>query len=265
MPDRTNPPSARARETPKEALAACTALIEAPRTPAALVTRAYFERAAARERIGEFPGAVADIKHVIERDAAYPYAQLNLAILYAKNGEHAASRQAFQTLLARNPDDLDVLVSFGATLEENGQFEESLVQFDRAVAVDPNAWIASAGRCWVLGVLNRELEKALADCSRSIASFPRDPNTYNSRGFVNYRLGRYSEAVADYTRSIEGDPKSGASFYMRGMAKHALKRHAEGDADIDKGRALRTGVAERYAGFGVKPLQTSDTGAKAGE
>lgn len=245
---------ARARETPREALAACTTLIDARHTPAALVTKAYFERSAAHERIGEFSTALSDIKHVIERDAAYRYAPLNLAILYAKNGEHVASRQAFEALLARDPDDFDVLVSFGATLEENGKFEESLIQFDHAVTVDPNAWIASAGRCWVLGVLDRELEKALADCSRAIASVPGDPNTYNSRGFVNYRLGRYSEAVADYTRAIEGDPKSGSSFYMRGMAKHALKRHAEGDADIVNGRTLRTGVAERYAGFGVKPI-----------
>lgn len=247
---------------PSRAVVACTQLIEDSRTSPHAVTVAQFNRATARQYGGDLPGAIADVQQVIARDPDHPDAPRTLGALLGMSGDIPAAKKAFESVLARNPDDIDALNNLGTAFEHLGEREASLQHFDRSLALDPSSWPAAAGRCWVLAVLNRELDKALADCDRALAVNPTDYNSYNSRGFVNFRLGRYSAPIANYDSAIGGDPGSGSSWYMRGMARRALGHVAQGDADIAKGRSLRAGIDERYASFGVE-APPPDAGASS--
>jgi tetratricopeptide (TPR) repeat protein len=116
--------------------------------------------------------------------------------------------------------------------------------------------MAWGARCWLRAVGGGQLQSALADCDQSIAldATQANANTFNSRGFVNFMMGRYAQSIRDYDSAIAGDPKVASSYYMRGLAK---ARSGDPSADADKavGIELEPEAAKRYSNYGV----TSET------
>lgn len=237
----------------QEVAAACTALIDAPGASVDTLVSAHFNRGVARRRSNDRAGALADVRRVVELDPTHPDEPTVSGMMHGTAGDIDAARRDFELALERNPDNVIALTNLGTVHERSNRPERALAYYDRTIALKPDWQHALGGRCWVLAVLDRELEKAIADCDRALALNSADYNVRNSRGFANFRLARFSAAVADYDRAIAGDPSVASSFYMRGLAKRALGRKADGDADIARGIQLEPGVAERYAGFGVTP------------
>lgn len=237
----------------QDIVAACTALIERPGLDIDTRLFAHFHRGMARRRSNDTAGALADIRRIVELDPDRSDESTVSGMMHTNTGDVDAAQRDFELAVERNPDNFIALTELGTVHERSNRPERALPYYDRAIALKPDRPHAIGGRCWVLGVLNRELEKALADCDHALALNKADYNTYNSRGFVNFRLERFTAAVADYDRAIAGNPDVASSFYMRGLAKRALGRKADGDADVARSIQLEAGVAERYAGFGVKP------------
>jgi tetratricopeptide (TPR) repeat protein len=75
-----------------------------------------------------------------------------------------------------------------------------------------------------------ENEKALADYTRLIALWPKDPDGWNSRGNLYHEMGEYDKAIADFTQCIPLSPPAygtywsnrGISYYAKGDLKTAL-------------------------------------------
>jgi tetratricopeptide (TPR) repeat protein len=241
-------------ETPaQDVIAACTALIDKPGSSVETLLYAHFNRGVARRRSNDAAGALADIGRVVELDPDHRDELTVSGTMHAATADMDAAQRDFELAVEHNPANFIALTNLGSVHEQSNRPERALPYYDRAIALNPEWPVAIGGRCWVLAVLDRELEKALADCDRALTFHKTNYNAYNSRGFVNFRLGRFTAAVADYDLAIVGDPNTASSFYMRGLAKRALGRTAEGDADITRGIQLEPGVAQRYAGFGVKP------------
>ena len=95
-------------------------------------------------------------------------------------------------------------------------------------------------------------DPAVAIRDRALELDAGSSNSYNSRGYVNFRAGRFAESVHDYDAALAAQPAVASSWYVRGLAKRALGDAAGAEADIAKGLALDPKVAERYAGYGVK-------------
>jgi cytochrome c-type biogenesis protein CcmH/NrfG len=63
----------------------------------------------------------------------------------AAEGDHTAARQAYVTLLQRNPADVVALVELGAVAAASGYGAAALTAFRQAVAIDPTHPIALTG------------------------------------------------------------------------------------------------------------------------
>ena len=134
-----------------------------------------------------------------------------------------------------------------------GDYDRAIQDYDQAVRLKPDDAAALNNRCWARAVANKALEAALSDCNESLRLRPDDAGTMHSRGFVHFRMGRYDEAIADFDNSLSRDPKSADMLYMRGLAKGVRHDTAGSDADIAEAKAIDPKVAERYAGYGVRP------------
>lgn len=144
--------------------------------------------------------------------------------------------------------------SFRATtLFELGRVDEAIRVLDTAVARDTERPDAYNIRCWTLAKANRDLQKALADCSKALAFEPDSANFLDSRALVRFRLGQFDKAIADYDRALERVPELAASLYMRGIAKRRLGRIEDGDDDIATAIALDKDVAEQFTKVGIEP------------
>ena len=134
-----------------------------------------------------------------------------------------------------------------------GDYDRAIQDYDQAVRLKPDDAAALNNRCWARAVANKALEAALSDCNESLRLRPDDAGTMHSRGFVHFRMGRYDEAIADFDNSLSRDPKSADMLYMRGLAKGVRHDTAGSDADIAEAKEIDPKVAERYAGYGVRP------------
>ena len=64
--------------------------------------------------------------------------------------------------------------------------------------------------------------------------------------------GDHAASVSDYSAALEHEPEVASSWYVRGMSRRALGDEAAAKADIAKALELDSGIAERYARYGVK-------------
>jgi tetratricopeptide (TPR) repeat protein len=109
------------------------------------------------------------------------------------------------------------------------------------------------GACWGRTLLNRELEKALAECNGAVKLGPNVAQVLDSRGLVQLRLGQNDAAIDDYDDALRRRPKADWSLYGRGLAKQRKGQRAEGDADIAAALALNPGMTAEFKRYGIIP------------
>ena len=196
--------------------AACTSLIDAPASTPEIIAFALGNRCLARMRSRDLDGALTDLNRLAELTPNVGWVFGRRGVLHGMRGEFDAAARDLEAAIKLTPDIPDLHADLGTAYERGGQPERALPAYNRAIELDPTFAAAVGGRCWILAVLGRDLD----------------------------------QAIADYDRSLAGTPVA-SSFYVRGLAKRALGRTQEGDVDIARGKQMEPGVAERYATFGV--------------
>lgn len=168
----------------------------------------------------------------------------------------------------------------GLSLFDQGEFEQAIAQFDRALALDwesAELYIRRAWACQVLqfdfgdcspeqaigdytrateldpqqfwayigrGNLYDELgssRQALSDLTRAVDLAPDDPNTYFHRGVYFVRHEQWKNVVADMTQAIPLAPDWPDLYGHRGDAYRQLEQAAEARADYAKFMELTEG------------------------
>lgn len=233
------------------ALRACTQLIDRPGPTGEWLALAHYNRATARHAGKDLDGALADLDRALELSPGWVEALTNRGAVHFDRGELDAALRDFEAAIATNPGQAMPHANLATALERMGRPAAALAHYDRAIELAPQAPQPASGRCWTRAVLGRDLEAALADCDRALAADPEDHNSRNSRGFVNFRLGRLADAIADYDRAIAGDPSVASSFYVRALALKAQGRIAQSDQDRARAFALDPDIARRYAAYGI--------------
>jgi tetratricopeptide (TPR) repeat protein len=174
----------------------------------------------------------------------------NRGAVRSAQGDMDAAMVDLEAALRLDPRNVLAIGNRGIIHEKRGEFAEARADMDLAISIDPTPWQPWSERCWIGAVVADRLPESLSDCNHSIELQPRDPNTYNSRGLVHFRMGQFEAAIADYDLSIWGDPGVASSWMMRGLAKKAAGVDGA-QLDIDKGKSMDPNVAARYASYGV--------------
>ena len=236
---------------PKRSIPACSRLLKQGKLDSKQRGNVLFNRAQAYLAVGgRAEEASADLDDLVklQPDNAMAYGARGVALMQL--GERDLAMTDFDRAIELDPTDFRALANRATLRQELGQSTRALEDYDRSLLLVPGAEVPLGGRCWVRAVIGRDLEGAVADCTRAIAT-SADPNLRNSRGFAYYRMQRYADAIGENDAAIQADPLVAASHYIRGMAKLALGEETAAKADIERGLAMEPGVADRYAGYGV--------------
>lgn len=182
------------------------------------------------------------------------------ARVHAEAMAHFGHEQALQSWLEvidQYPDDQEALANAGLLLVEQGDHEQALPLFDRALAAGPahgeHRGLAHFGRGNALSELGR-LDEALASFERAYEELagdqrelarqnriallqrldrpeealalayerpPRTAEDYYHRGLAEVKAGRYKECLASIAHTLAGDPAHANAHYTAACA-HAL-------------------------------------------
>ena len=137
----------------------------------------------------------------------------------------------------------------GAEHSRTKQYEKAIVEYTKAIELNPKMAVAYAGR----GLANINLghfEKAITDCTKAIELDPKDALVYFNRGDAYYDIKQYEKALADYTKAIELNPKQANAYTNRGFANRNLGQLEKAIADSTKAIELDPKQANAYTNRG---------------
>lgn len=157
--------------------------------------RLYFSRGAARERLGRWSDAEADLRRALELSPEQPEVMNYLGYSWIDRGEHLQEGlQMIQRAVELRPSSGAILDSLGWAYYRLGDYAEALDHLEHAVALEP-----------------------------------ADPTLNDHLGDVYWRLGRRIEARFQWQRTLTLDPDDPAAIQAkldRGLAPDPITHSA---------------------------------------
>ncbi|MFT5513715.1 MAG: tetratricopeptide (TPR) repeat protein [Bacteroidia bacterium] len=124
--------------------------------------------------------------YIINSFANYTEGNYEQAITVAEEGMEVA--------ILRN-DKTDLLVTIADASYELGLFEKSFETYDEVLEIDSSNDGAMNNYAYYLAEQKTRLEDALTMIDKALVSNPNRPTYLDTKGWVLYQLGRYSDAV----------------------------------------------------------------------
>jgi len=156
-----------------------------------------------------------------------------------------------------------ILVSLGDSLTENGQFEEAIPFFERAVALAPDQSKALSNFSVCLLQMKR-YEETVAVCNTQLRHYPNVPHLYYNLGGALCHLGRREEGRAAFLRAValttaaEDRVKVALAMQVTGLYDEAI--------ECFRGMAAKgTRSLDQSVYWGLRETSLTRAGSIAGE
>lgn len=235
---------------------AAAALLEAHLGLQYTDARGWFLLAACRHELNDLDGAETAFVRSLALDPADDEAHLAYVSVLRAAGKARAALAAAQKAAMRFPGDARFQYATALSLEDLGESEQALAQYDSALAVDPELEDVLHNRGLLLARLGRMVE-AEADHRRAIAAHPVSARAHSALADVLLAQDRYSEAIESAQRAIEISPQAMHGALIAGLACAMLEQFAESEAWLQRARAMDSVrfdrlLAERLAGGNVE-------------
>jgi adenylate cyclase len=154
-----------------------------------------------------------------------------------------------------DPDTLAFAAGFSAFLV--GDCESSIELANRAVALNPNSFLAWTAKGWVYGVAGLP-EEALRSFERAIRMSPIDPllhRTLTGMGYALIELGRFDEAIVAGKKAQRQNPLYSGAY--RCLASAFAHLGCDAEARKAAARLLETDPAFTLSGWIARGGQTN--------
>jgi protein O-mannosyl-transferase len=127
------------------------------------------------------------------------------ALTVARNTVYRSELTLWQDTVAKRPDNPRARHNLGQALVTAGRPEEAVLEFRRAIELQPHHAFAHASLAQVL-LTRGELADAEAHLRAALAADPRWVDAWVNLGLTLARLGRTTEAIAAYETALAIDP-----------------------------------------------------------
>ncbi len=145
---------------------------------------------------------------------------------------------------------VDDYVKRASELRNKGDYEGSIAEYDKAIALKPNDAMLYNNR----GLSRRgkgDLDGAMADIEKAIALYPSFAEAFNNRGIIKLAKQDYDGAIADFDKALSLNPSDFMAYYNRGTTKR-YKGDLDGAlSDLNQAVSLKPSYAAAYVNRGL--------------
>lgn len=145
----------------------------------------------------------------------------------------------------------------GSSFLANGNFQEAIKYYDRAIEMDDNFTMAFVFRANARLKLH-DWDKAILDFDKVLSLKPNDLPCHLNRGICKYEKGLYEEAIEDFGRVMALSPENIMAYEYRGQSLRKLKRYEEALADFEKVLKISPDDPEAYILRGELKVEMKD-------
>ena len=161
--------------------------------------KAYYHRGFAKNKAGDYAGAIIDFDWAVRLDPQYAKA-------YNSRG------------LANN---------------SMGKYTLAIADFNEALAIDPQ-YVAAYNNCGIAKNNMGDHVGAIIDFNNALEVDPQHAGAYNNRGFAKTKTGDHASAIADFDKALEINPQLADAYNNRGSSKDCMGDHAAAIADFEE-------------------------------
>ncbi len=172
---------------------------------------AVLEKAIAFQKQGELAQAESLYRQLLSAYPEHGVVTHLMGLLRAHQDRHEEAMAFFRISLKTKPGDPAVLLDASNTLQKLGRLDEALRYLDAVLAVRPGYFEAISNRGHLLRDLKRPLE-ALACFDAALSLKPQDAATRLSRATVLQQMRRFDAALAAFEQILAADPNHSAAF-----------------------------------------------------
>ncbi|MGD0565280.1 MAG: sulfotransferase [Roseiarcus sp.] len=169
----------------------------------------------------------------------------NYATALYQTADYIGALKICRKGLKLNGNNISLLYVSAASLSKLGQFQESLMQFDRLLLIQPNHFAAHNERGFVLAEM-KNYELAIASIDNAIKIYPNYADAYLNKGNLYALRKRHDEAVAAYDKALTINPALASAWFGRGIVLRELNRLEEAVTSLDEAIALAPDHAEAH-------------------
>ena len=152
----------------------------------------------------------------------------SLGALLAREGNYEEAIAQFRRALEIDPNLFLTLVNLGMALSRQGRYDKAGEEFQRTIEIDPRGSRVHRELAHLL-FLDGKAEEARAELELAIDIDPRDVVARDNLGAVLFKLGKIDEAITQFEAALAIDPKYLAgprqSGPRAGRARASRRRH----------------------------------------
>lgn len=178
------------------------------------------------------------------------------ALLDFQEGRWSKAVTEFSLILTLEPRDFGVLAYRAMAREKLGDKVNAERDYAAAMAAASGASDFNL-ICEALAYEGIALDRALTACNRAIELDPQEGFYRNTRGLVQFRLGRVDSALTDFDFAIAADKRRPQPFYGRALARWRNGDRAGALEDLSRARSIRPDIDEKYRKHGFIDLPHS--------
>jgi eukaryotic-like serine/threonine-protein kinase len=189
---------------------------------------AHLARALLLEETGDVQGALDEMTKTLALDPSNPKTQLWLAQIYTRLNRWADAERAFHRVLQERPNSWVTYNELGATLHEEGKYQEAIQAFSAASVAAPGSSMALAN----LGIEYLQIgdfAKATESLKKSLVLQPDLSEAAASISLALRYQGKYEEALPFALKAVQLNPANDTNWLELGDCYSSL-RNRQGEA-----------------------------------
>ena len=148
----------------------------------------------------------------------------NRGFSYLIHGNFDQAMLDFNKAIALDPNTAMAYINRGAIYEAQGKIFKALVQYTEACMIMPKLGIAYHNRAVIYNKLG-QLSEAISNATKVIEIDPSDPNGYITRSVLYSKQGDFNRAISDINKALEIDPNNKEAYSDRVIVYSLLKKH----------------------------------------
>ncbi|HVE40117.1 MAG TPA: protein kinase [Planctomycetota bacterium] len=210
------------------------------------LAEAHAMRAAAREKLKDFRGALEDSTRAVDLNPRAASAWVTRA--WARNGleDHEGTAEDAGRALELDPANLPACFARAWARERQGRLAEADVEYSRMIDRRPTFGLAYTLRGWVRERLGRWSEAA-GDYAQAIVHGHDGPEDHANRARVLLESGDATGAQEEFGMALERKPRDSALHVSRGKARLATKDRAGAKDDFNRAIEIDPKLATELA------------------
>lgn len=148
----------------------------------------------------------------------YLFALVARGQAYRQLGQLGRSLVDFNHAIAVAPNAVDAYIARAELRVRRGEVTLARQDYEQALTLEPKNAVALAQRA---ALLERESQfaTAISDLNAALATYPDNADLLNNRGYAYFRLGHLSKALADYDAALAVSPSLVPALVNRCLAR----------------------------------------------